>query len=153
MLIKEGISFNILCDTRLVSFSPALPEYISSTFNPIADFVLAGYTLESIELESSAMHFEAGFGSENIGSFVSIEYGGILQILLRSEHLRDDGSRDIALFTNVSHPFFSPFKDSEIVESSAELDELAHSRLAFGGAKSGAKDVAKHRARKNNKNS
>ena len=76
-LIQNSVNFNILCDMKRASFSPQLPEHITSTFNEITLFVLAGYTFESIELHESCMSFEAGFGNENIGSIVSVEYEGI----------------------------------------------------------------------------
>ncbi len=127
-LLNNGVNFNILCDMKKASFSPQLPEYITSTFNEITLFVLAGYTFESIELHEGYMSFEAGFGNENIGSIVSVEYEGIVQILLHDNDLL----REIPLFTNVSHPCFYNFSEEELQEiESIQREGLEQSNLAF----------------------
>ena len=127
-LLNNGVNFNILCDMKKASFSPQLPEHITSTFNDITLFVLAGYTFESIELHDSGMSFEAGFGSENIGSFVNIKYEGIVQILLHDNELL----REIPLFTNVSHPCFYNLSKQELEEiESIQKQGLEQSNLAF----------------------
>lgn len=127
-LIQNSVNFNILCDMKRASFSPQLPEHITSTFNEITLFVLAGYTFESIELHESCMSFEAGFGNENIGSIVSVEYEGIVQILLHDNDLL----REIPLFTNVSHPCFYNFSEEELQEiESIQREGLEQSNLAF----------------------
>ncbi|RDU59996.1 hypothetical protein [Helicobacter marmotae] len=127
-LLKEGISFNILCDMKQTHFTPPLPEHIRSTFNDITLFVLAGYTFESIQLQEDCMSFEAGFGNENIGSFVNIAYGGIVQI-----HLHDDDLlREVPLFTNVSHHCFYDLSHEELEHiASVQEEGKEHSRLAF----------------------
>nr|WP_317403289.1 hypothetical protein [uncultured Helicobacter sp.] len=127
-LLNNGVNFNILCDMKKASFSPQLPEHITSTFNEITLFVLAGYTFESIELHEGCMSFEAGFGNENIGSIVSVEYEGIVQILLHDNDLL----REIPLFTNVSHPCFYNFSEEELQEiESIQREGLEQSNLAF----------------------
>lgn len=127
-LIQNSVNFNILCDMKRASFSPQLPEHITSTFNEITLFVLAGYTFESIELHEGCMSFEAGFGNENIGSIVSVEYEGIVQILLHDNDLL----REIPLFTNVSHPCFYNFSEEELQEiESIQREGLEQSNLAF----------------------
>ena len=127
-LLKEGISFNILCDMKQAHFAPQLPSHISDTFNDITLFVLAGYTFESIELGEKGISFEAGFGNENIGSLVSITYEGIVQILLHDNDLL----REIPLFTNVSHPCFYNLSTEELdIITSVQEEGLEHSRLAF----------------------
>lgn len=127
-LVQNSVNFNILCDMKRASFSPQLPEHITSTFNEITLFVLAGYTFESIELHEGCMSFEAGFGNENIGSIVSVEYEGIVQILLHDNDLL----REIPLFTNVSHPCFYNFSEEELQEiESIQREGLEQSNLAF----------------------
>lgn len=128
ILLHHGVNFNILCDMKKTSFQPQLPQYITETFNDITLFVLAGYTFESIELHEGHISFEAGFGSENIGSFVSIDFSGIVQILLHDNDLL----REIPLFTNASHPCLYNFSDEELQEiESLQKEGLEHSNLAF----------------------
>ena len=45
-------------------------------------FTLANYTYTTIELTHDSISFEAGFGAENFGSFVTIPLNGIFQIVL-----------------------------------------------------------------------
>ncbi len=74
--------FGILCKIDHVTFDPPLPEHISSEFRQMTLFFLAGYTFESARLESGYLSFEAGFGSENIGSVVTLPLLGIMQIIV-----------------------------------------------------------------------
>ena len=130
-LVQEGINFNLLCDIKRTNFSPLLPENISSTFNDITLFVLAGYTFESIELRNEHITFEAGFGNENIGSLVSIPYSGIVQILLHDNDLL----REIPLFTNVSHPCFYNLSPEELEQITfVQQEGLEQSNLAFASS-------------------
>jgi hypothetical protein len=76
--------FGVLCDLNEVVFDPPLPENLLSSFKPLTLFVLAGYTLESADLDEEAiwLSFEAGFGEENFASVVSVPTDAIIQILL-----------------------------------------------------------------------
>jgi len=80
--IDKEQTFSILCNLALVNFSPELPKEISKNFKPLTLFVLAGYTFESISLDNEFLYFEAGFGSENFGSFVTVPLYSILQIMV-----------------------------------------------------------------------
>ena len=82
LLIKEGVEFSVAAEIEHISFSPELPQEIVSNFAPVSLFVLAGYTYESLILEKDYITFEAGFGKENIGSFVTIPLLAIRHILL-----------------------------------------------------------------------
>lgn len=82
ILLKKGTNFSILTNLAEVEFEPALPEDIQTTFKPITMFVLAGYTFESCIVDEWSMSFEAGFGSENFGSLVSVPLLSILQIIV-----------------------------------------------------------------------
>ncbi len=75
-------NFGILCKIDNVSFTPELPQDISSEFRPLTLFFLAGYTFESARLEDGYLTFEAGFGSDNIGSVVSVPLLSILQVIV-----------------------------------------------------------------------
>lgn len=82
LLIQKGENFSILTNITNIGFEPPLPKSISSTFKPITLFVLAGYTFESLSVDKTHLSFEAGFGSENIGSLVSVPLSSILQIIV-----------------------------------------------------------------------
>ena len=72
--------FGVLCSIENVSFDPVLPENINSEFRDLTLFFLGGYTFETAEIEDGYLRFEAGFGSENIGSIVTIPLLSIIQI-------------------------------------------------------------------------
>lgn len=88
-LQNRGYFFSLVCAIRDVSFEPMLPKSILELFQPISMFVIAGYTFESLRLGSNGMSFEAGFGSENIGACVQMDYTHILQIAMTAENQRD----------------------------------------------------------------
>lgn len=94
MLLKRGINFSILTNIADVSFSPSLPEHISKGFKPITMFFLAGYTFESTQIYNGVLSFEAGFGSDNFGSLVSLPVDGVLQIIIE----------EIPVFINLATP-------------------------------------------------
>ncbi len=100
LLLKRGVNFSILTNISEVTFSPELPEDIRQNFKPITMFYLAGYTLESTQLDGGEISFEAGFGSDNVGSLVSLPVEAILQIILE----------DMPIFINLSSPPKTPNK-------------------------------------------
>ncbi|RDU56391.1 hypothetical protein CQA49_01650 [Helicobacter sp. MIT 00-7814] len=124
LLVQEGISFSILCDISKTHFDPSLPEDIAKDIDELSLFVLAGYTFESIEFETHCISFEAGFGSQNFGSVVSIEYEGVVQILLQDPQLL----QEVSLFVNVGNSkLYNKLETSE-----EEIEEgLEHSFLAL----------------------
>ena len=75
-------NFGILCRIEDVSFEPLLPEKINSEFRSLTLFFLAGYTFETAEILDNTLIFEAGFGSENFGSLVSVPLLSIMQIIV-----------------------------------------------------------------------
>ncbi|MBU0631183.1 hypothetical protein KKA17_00915 [bacterium] len=79
---KNEQNFGILCNIDEISFEPELPTYIASEFRPMTLFFLAGYTFETAHIDDNRLIFEAGFGAENIGSFVSVPLLSILQIIV-----------------------------------------------------------------------
>ncbi len=81
-LFEKEQNFGILCNIETVSFEPELPKEINDEFRPLTLFFLAGYTFETARIENNMLVFEAGFGSENIGSLVSVPLLGILQIIV-----------------------------------------------------------------------
>jgi len=75
-------NFGILCKIEDVDFNPSLPESINSEFRPLTLFFLAGYTFETARIEDSLLIFEAGFGTDNFGSVVSVPLLSVLQVIV-----------------------------------------------------------------------
>jgi hypothetical protein len=75
-------NFGILCKIEDVSFEPTLPDDINSEFRPLTLFFLAGYTFETARIENDYLVFEAGFGTDNYGSLVSVPMLSIMQIIV-----------------------------------------------------------------------
>ena len=75
-------NFGILCKIEEASFEPNLPDSIESEFRPLTLFFLAGYTFETARIEEGMLVFEAGFGSENFGSIVSVPLLSIMQVIV-----------------------------------------------------------------------
>jgi hypothetical protein len=81
-LFEREQNFGILCKIETLSFDPELPNHISSEFRPMTLFFLAGYTFESARIDENHLIFEAGFGSDNLGSIVTVPLLGIMQIII-----------------------------------------------------------------------
>jgi len=75
-------NFGILCKIEDVDFEPTLPDSINTEFRPLTLFFLAGYTFETARMEDDMLIFEAGFGSENFGSMVSVPLISIMQVII-----------------------------------------------------------------------
>ncbi|MEN4052786.1 MULTISPECIES: hypothetical protein [Sulfurimonas] len=82
LFFQKEQNFGILCKIEDVSFNPELPDGMSAEFRPLTLFFLAGYTFETARIEDEMFIFEAGFGSENFGSVVSVPLLSILQIIV-----------------------------------------------------------------------
>jgi hypothetical protein len=81
-LFENDQNFGILCKIETVMFDPELPKHIADEFRSMTLFFLAGYTFESARIDDDILIFEAGFGQENIGSFVSVPLLSIVQIII-----------------------------------------------------------------------
>ncbi len=81
-LFEHDQHFGILCRIENLDFDPPLPEHITSQFHPMTLFFLAGYTYDSARIEENMLIFEAGFGEENIGSFVTVPLLSIVQVIV-----------------------------------------------------------------------
>ena len=79
---EEEQNFGILCKIEEVAFNPELPESINTEFRPYTLFFLAGYTFETARIEDGFLVFEAGFGSENFGSVVTVPLLSIMQVIV-----------------------------------------------------------------------
>ncbi|MEA2049629.1 MAG: hypothetical protein U9O56_02705 [Campylobacterota bacterium] len=86
-LIEQDEEFSITANINSSDFNPEIPESIRATFPQYTLFTLANYTYESIVLTQDNISFEAGFGSENFGSVVTIPLSGIFQIVLNESIL------------------------------------------------------------------
>ena len=75
-------NFGILCKIADVRFNPELPSDIESNFRDMTLFFLAGYTFETAHISDGCLVFEAGFGSDNFGSLVSVPLSGIMQVII-----------------------------------------------------------------------
>ncbi|GAB0172024.1 MAG: hypothetical protein MR025_08520 [Helicobacter trogontum] len=118
LLINQNIHFSVQCSRQKVQFDPELPEEISSQFHPIIDFILAGFTFDSIEIWQDDMSFEAGFGKDNFPSLVVIPFSSIIQITIP---VNNSAMRDICVFMNAMNVLeLDIFRQSDVTQ---ELDE------------------------------
>lgn len=81
-LFEQEQNFGILCKIEQLSFDPELPKHITDEFRPMTLFFLAGYTFESARIDNDTLIFEAGFGSDNVGSFVTVPLLSIMQVII-----------------------------------------------------------------------
>ncbi|MCQ2928120.1 hypothetical protein JT231_07115 [Helicobacter pylori] len=122
-LSKNHLSFNLLCERDAIDFSPKLPKEIHEKFGTLVLFVLAGYTLESLMIDTQSVQFEAGFGPNNIGSVVQVKLPGIIQILIKEKNenaVLFNRCDSLELFHKEEPPFQEPKKDER--ESKEWLD-------------------------------
>jgi len=82
LLFEKDQNFGILCKIEQITFEPALPKEISAEFRPMTLFFLAGYTFDTASIIGDKLVFEAGFGSDNFGSIVSVPLLSIMQIIV-----------------------------------------------------------------------
>ena len=75
-------NFGILCKIEEIAFEPKLPQHIASELRSMTLFFLAGYTFETAHIDGDRLIFEAGFGAENFGSFVTVPLLSIMQIIV-----------------------------------------------------------------------
>ena len=108
MFFQKEQNFGILCKIEDVSFQPELPDGMYAEFRPLTLFFLAGYTFETAKIEDGMLIFEAGFGSENFGSVVSVPLLSILQIIVD----------ETPLFINIAVE-----KEEQEEEKNKEVDE------------------------------
>ena len=86
LLLKKGIEFSIISYTKVIDFNPPIPKEIIE-FDEIAMFIIAGYSYESSSLDKNSFSFEAGFGTENYGSVLTMPLEAIVQISIGEELL------------------------------------------------------------------
>lgn len=81
-LFGKDQEFAVVCQVKHLTFTPELPSEILEGFKDTVLFVLSGYTYQSAKIEDDYFTFEAGFGSENFGSTVSMPILAIKQIFV-----------------------------------------------------------------------
>lgn len=82
LLFEKDQNFGILCKIEDITFEPVLPTEISTEFRPMTLFFLAGYTFDTASIVEEKLIFEAGFGTDNFGSIVSVPLLSIMQIIV-----------------------------------------------------------------------
>lgn len=81
-LLSKEVEFSITINVDGSDFNPKLPEKIFENLSKFSFFVLSNYTYTTIKLSDDSISFEAGFGSENFGSVVTVPYHAVFQIVL-----------------------------------------------------------------------
>ncbi len=81
-LFDKNQEFALACEVKHITFTPELPSGIKESFDDTVLFILSGFTFESAQLNEEHFSFEAGFGSENFGSVVSVPLLAIKQIFV-----------------------------------------------------------------------
>jgi len=107
LLLEKGIFFSILTNISEIKFEPVLPAEITEHFKPITLFVIAEYTFETCSFDEENLYFEAGFGHQNVGSFVTVPLHAIVQIIVE----------DTPIFINLSVPPEHAPKKADIEKS------------------------------------
>jgi hypothetical protein len=81
-LFSKNQEFALACEVKYITFTPELPADIKETFDDTVLFILSGFTFESAQLNDGYFSFEAGFGSDNFGSTVSLPLLAIKQLFV-----------------------------------------------------------------------
>jgi hypothetical protein len=106
-MFENNYHFGVLCRIDHVTFAPDLSDELKAEFRPLTLFFLSGYTFESARIDSDYLYFEAGFGSSDQGSLVSVPLQDVIQIILD----------ETPIFVN-STSKFSPTVEKELPEES-----------------------------------
>ncbi len=106
-LFDKNQEFALACEVKYISFTPELPTEIKKSFDDTVLFILSGFTFESAQLNEEYFSFEAGFGSDNFGSMVSIPLLAIKQIFV--------GDNPIVI--NLSNPAIKSMGKKEVSAS------------------------------------
>lgn len=81
-LLNKDKEFALTANIKAASFEPELPSSIMDKLSKFSLFVLQNYTYSTIKVDDDNICFEAGFGSENFGSTVTIPLESIFQIVI-----------------------------------------------------------------------
>ena len=108
-LFNKNQEFSLACEIKHINFNPELPSGIKEAFNETVLFVLSGYTYETAKLDTGYFSFEAGFGSENFGSTVTVPLLAIKQLFVG----------DHPIVFNLAHP-----EDKEKIAKKSSMEAL-----------------------------
>jgi len=133
-LLEEDSDFSVACKVEHISFTPILPANITETFNESVLFVLSGYTRESagIDDDEGYFSFEAGFGSENIGSRLMLPILSIQQIFVNEQPI----ILNFIDYSSLKTPHAKSIKGSEKTSMEALLNNPKNKKLLNKKAKS-----------------
>ena len=106
-LFNKNQEFALACEIKYITFTPELPAEIKESFDDTVLFILSGFTFESAQLDEEYFSFEAGFGSDNFGSTVSVPLLAIKQLFV--------GDNPIVI--NLAHPVIESEKKKEVSAS------------------------------------
>lgn len=81
-LLNKDSEFAVTVNVKGASFNPELPSSIESKLSKFSLFILSNYTYSTIKIDNNFISFEAGFGSENFGSTVTIPLESIFQVVI-----------------------------------------------------------------------
>lgn len=81
-LLDKNEEFAITVNINGAEFNPELPDAIHKKLAKFSLFVLSNYTYSTLMINKETLSFEAGFGSENFGSVVTVPYHCIFQIVV-----------------------------------------------------------------------
>ena len=106
-LFEKNQEFALACEMKYLTFTPELPTDIKASFDETVLFILSGFTFESAQIDEAYFSFEAGFGSDNFGSTVSLPLLAIKQIFV--------GESPIVI--NLANPVMENEKKKEVSAS------------------------------------
>ncbi len=86
-LLVHNEEFSITANIKGVTFNPQIPQSIEDSFSNFTMFTLSNYTYSTIEIDENSISFEAGFGSENFGSTVTIPLFSVFQLVINDSIL------------------------------------------------------------------
>jgi hypothetical protein len=115
-LLERNNEFAITANINGATFNPTLPVTIEKKMSKFSLFVLSNYTYTTIKIDDEIISFEAGFGSENFGSTVTIPLESIFQIVIEDSILLINPVATVEKFNNNSkalkHKSLNAFKNN-----------------------------------------
>ena len=115
-LLERNSEFAITVNINGATFNPNLPATIEKKMSKFSLFVLSNYTYTTIKIDGEVISFEAGFGSENFGSTVTIPLESIFQIVIDDSILFINPVATVEKFNNNSkvlkHKSLNVFKNN-----------------------------------------
>ncbi|WP_419765960.1 MAG: hypothetical protein ACNI28_04670 [Arcobacter sp.] len=101
-MLERDSEFAITVNVEGATFSPTLPTSIEKKLSKFSLFVLSNYTYSTIKIDDKFVSFEAGFGTENFGSTVTIPLEAIFQIVIEDSILLINPVATVAKFNDSS---------------------------------------------------